>query len=152
MSTPTAARSARAPAAASSPPIDRQEERGWARARLRRRRLGLRRRRTVVRAALRDHDREPTQQQQRPCEAAVRPEVGLRDQRHERDADERDAREEPRSVPMAAEGLRHDRVAPPLVGDHERSGDVEQDARAADERQDHEADPEERRRDVEVAT
>ena len=150
MSTPTAARSARAPAAASSAADDREEERRWARTRLRRRSLGLRRRRAVVRAALRDHDREPAEQQQRPGEPAVRPEVRLRDQRDERDPDERDADEEPRPLAVAAEGLGDDRVAATFVGDHERGGDVEQDPCSADERQDHEADPEERRRDVEV--
>jgi hypothetical protein len=57
---------------------------------------------------------------------------------------------EPGPVAVAAEGLGHDRVALALVRDHEPGGHVEQDARAADERQDREADPEERRGDVEV--
>ena len=48
---------------------------------------GLRRRaRAIVGAALREHDREPAEQEQRPRETAVGPEVRLRDQRDECDA------------------------------------------------------------------
>ena len=101
-------------------------------------------------AALREHDRQPAEQQQRPRETAVGPEVRLREQRDERDRDQADAGQEPGPVAVAPEGLGHDRVALALVRDHEPGGDVEQDARAADERQDREADPEERRGDVEV--
>ena len=101
-------------------------------------------------AALREHDHQPAEQQQCPRETAVGPEVRLREQRDERDRDQADAGQEPGPVAVAPEGLGHDRVALALVRDHEPGGDVEQDARAADERQDREADPEERRGDVEV--
>jgi hypothetical protein len=97
-----------------------------------------------------EHDRQPSEQQQRPCETAVGPEVRLCDQRDERDRDQADAGQEPGPVAVAPERLGHDRVALALVRDHEPGGDVEQDARAADERQDRKADPEERRGDVEV--
>ena len=108
------------------------------------------RRRAVGGAALREHDRQPAEYEQRPRETAVGPEVRLREQRDERDRDQADAGQEPGPVAAAPEGLGHDRVALAVVRDHEPGGDVEQDARAADERQDREADPEERRGDVEV--
>src|SRR5687768_8760744 len=114
-------------------------------------RARLGRRLAVARAALRDHDREPAEQEQRPGEAAVRPEVGLRDDRDGRDPDERDAGEQPGPVTVPPERLGDDRVPLALIGDDERRGDIEQDPGPADERQHGEGDPEERRGEVEVA-
>ena len=148
-SVPVASSSASAPAAASRRPNTGQEERGLPG----RADLGARlgRRLAVVPAPLRDHDRGAAEQEQRPREAAVRPEVGLRDERDDGDRHEGDAGQEPGAVPMTPQRLGGDRVGAALVGDDERCGDVDQDSGPADERQDHEGDPEERGGQVEVA-
>ena len=82
---------------------------------------------------------------------AVRPERRPREQRHECDGDEPKADQRPRPVAAVAQRSRGEGILLPLVGHDERRCQVDQDPRAAEQREDDEADAVDGRMDVEVA-
>ena len=91
----------------------------------------------------RDHERDPG--------VAVRPERCPRQHGDERDGDEAEADQRPGPIAAVAQGGRGEGILLPLVGHHEGRRQVDQDARAAEQREDDEADAVDGRVDVEVA-
>ena len=69
----------------------------------------------------------------------------------ERDGDEAEADQRPGPIAAVAQGGRGEGILLPLVGHHERRRQVDQDPRAAEQREDDEADAVDGRMDVEVA-
>ena len=114
---------------------------GRERGRVRRRRL----------AVARDpEDRRARDQEQDPG-VAVWPERRPREQGDECDGDEPEADQRPGPVAAVAQGSRGEGILVALVGHHERRRQVDQDPRAAEQREDDEADAVDGRMDVEVA-
>ena len=94
-------------------------------------------------------NRRARDQEQDPG-VAVGPERRPREQRDEGDGDEPEADQRPGPVAAVAQGGRGERVLVALVGHHERRGQVDQDPRAAEQREHDEADAVDGRMDVEV--
>ena len=102
-------------------------------------------------AALRPEDQAAGEQDEHPRGVAVGPQGRTGEEHRRGNGDEAEADERPRLIPAAAQHLGRDRVLLPLLGDHERGGEVDDDARAAEQGQDDEPDAVERGIDVEVA-
>ena len=90
----------------------------------------------------RDHERDPG--------VAVRPERCPRQHGDERDGDEAEADQRPGPIAAVAQGGRGEGIHLPLVGHNEGRRQVDEDARAAEQREDDEADAVDGRVDVEV--
>jgi hypothetical protein len=96
-------------------------------------------------------DDDPADQEEDPGSVAAGPDAHTGEQHERGDRDQRQPDQRPRPVAPFAQRLGGDRVLLALVRDHQRGRDVDQDTRAADQRQDDEADPVERGMDVEIA-
>ena len=92
----------------------------------------------------------PDDEQEQPGEPGV-PEVELGEEHDARDGDEREPDQLPRPAAALAQRLLDDRLVAALVRDDERRGPVDQEARAAEQREHDEPDAVEDGVDVEVA-
>ncbi len=111
---------------------------------------GSRRRRALGgRLACDPEDHDAGDQEQEPG-AAVQRQADAREQDGSCDREESEPDQRPGAVSPVAEGSRRERVVLALVGHDERSGCVEEDARAAEEGEDDEADTEDGGMDLEV--
>ena len=81
----------------------------------------------------------------------MRPEGRPREQQRECDGDEPESDQRPGPVAAVAQGCRGEGIFLPLVGHDERRRQVDDDPRAAEQREHHESDAVDGRMDVEVA-
>ena len=102
-------------------------------------------------AAARPEDGEPGDQDEHPAGARGGPDVGPGDEDGEGDGDHAEADERPGPVAALGEHLLRDRLLDSLLRDHEHGGEVDEDPRAAEQREDDEPEPEDGRAEVEVA-
>ena len=98
----------------------------------------------------RPQDAEPDDQDEHPAASGDRPEGCAGEQDGERRPDEPDADERPGLLAAFGECLTRDRLLLALVRNDEDSGEVDEDPRAAEQREDDEPEPVERRAEVEV--
>ena len=109
-----------------------------------------RRRRALGGGLARDpEDHDPRDQEQEPG-APVQRQADAREEDGPSDCKEPEPDQRPGAVSPVAEGSRRERVGVALVGHDERRGRVEEDPRAAEEREDDEADTEDGGMDLEV--